>query len=89
MKAGKNDTGNERKLSGKVVLKKFGTGSKSEHDAIYLESAEGSFVLRRQGGNPFYDPELHKLIGKEITATGTINQSLFLAKDIQYSGSLK
>jgi hypothetical protein len=83
MKADKRDTGNERKITGKVVLKKFGAGSKSEYDAVYLESAEGSFILRRMGGNPFHDPELHKLVGKEITATGIISQSLFLAKDIQ------
>ncbi len=83
MKAGKADTGNQQKLSGKVVLKKFGAGSKSEHDAIWLECPQGSFVLRRQGGNPFYDPELHKLIGRQVTATGVISQSLFLVSEIE------
>ena len=84
MKADNSGSGTrEKQLTGKVVLKKFAAGSKSEHDAVYLESGEGSFVLRRMGGNPFHDPELHKLVGKQITATGTVNQSLFLAKDIQ------
>ncbi|HMH32619.1 MAG TPA: hypothetical protein VK543_06285 [Puia sp.] len=84
MKADNSGSGTkEKQLTGKVVLKKFAPGSKSEHDAVYLECGEGSFVLRRMGGNPFHDPELHKLVGKQITATGIVNQSLFLAKDIQ------
>ncbi len=70
-------------LTGTVVQKKFGAGSKSEHDAIYLETDKGDYQLRRLGGNPFSDPELKKLIGKKITATGMLNESLFLASSIK------
>ena len=51
---------------GKVTKKLFGVGSKSEHDAIMLETNEGSFVLRRMGGNPFSDPQVDQLLGKTI-----------------------
>lgn len=51
---------------GTVSKRKFGAGSKSEHDAVYLDTDTGSFVLRRQGGNPFSDPELDALVGKRI-----------------------
>jgi hypothetical protein len=70
-------------LNGKVVKKKFAEGSKSEHDAICLETDNGSFVLRRKGGNPFNDPELHKLIGERVEAMGIINNTLFLADEVK------
>ena len=66
MKAGKMTKKEDQvELNGKVVKKKFGQGSKSQHDAVYLETDSGSFVLRRKGGNPFNDPELNKLIGEK------------------------
>lgn len=51
---------------GKVTKQLFGAGSKSEHDAIMLETNEGAFVLRRMGGNPFSDPQVDQLLGKTI-----------------------
>lgn len=70
-------------LTGKVIQKKFAPGSKSEHDAIYLETDSGDYQLRRLGGNPFSDPELIKLAGKKITATGVLNQRLFIANTLK------
>ena len=81
MKADK--TNNQTEITGTVVRKKFSEGSKSEHDAIYIETETSSYVLRRVGANPFSDPELEKLVGKKICATGTINDYLFLASDIR------
>lgn len=83
MKAGKPDAASKIELEGKVLQKQFAKGSKSEHDALYLETEQGSFVLRRVGGNPFSDPVLKKLIGKKVMATGTINGHLFLATEIK------
>lgn len=84
MKAGKmNKKEDQVELNGKVVKKKFGQGSKSEHDAVYLETDSGSFVLRRKGGNPFNDPELNKLIGEKICATGIINNYSFIASNVK------
>jgi hypothetical protein len=59
-------------LRGKVVRKTFGAGTKSEHSAVYLKTDEAEYKLRRLQGNPFHDPELEKLVGKEIRARGTI-----------------
>ncbi len=70
-------------LTGKVVIKKFGADSKSEHNAVYLETEQGEYVLRKVGGNPFYDASLHKLEGKTVTAKGVISDYLFLATDIK------
>jgi hypothetical protein len=57
---------------GKVIKKLFGKGSKSEHEAVFLETEPDEYVLRRQGGNPFYDPELQNLVGKTIRCTGVV-----------------
>ena len=60
------------RYSGSVVKRPFGVGSKSEHDALFLVTKDGDYVLRRQGGNAFFDPELEKLVGKKIQCTGTL-----------------
>jgi hypothetical protein len=59
-------------ITGRVVKKPFAAGSKSEREAILLVTEEGEYVLRRQGGNPFYDQELEKLVGKKIEVDGKI-----------------
>jgi len=59
-------------LTGRVIKKHIAIGSKSERSAVCLTSDGREYVLRRKDGNPFYDPELEKLVGKEIRATGDI-----------------
>lgn len=78
----KDDKGHVE-LTGKVIQKNFAPGSKSEHDAIYIETDHGDFRLRRRGGNPFSDPELKKLVGKKIIATGMLNDKLFIANTVR------
>jgi len=72
----------ETEIKGEVVLKNFGKSSKSEHKAICLHTPTVDYVLRRVGGNPFNDPELHKLIGKQVIVSGLISEYTFFAKDI-------
>jgi len=55
---------------GRVTRRKFGAGSKSEHEAVYLNTDRGSFVLRRAGGNPFSDSVIESLVGKRIRCRG-------------------
>ena len=69
-------------LSGKIVSKEFGEGSKSEHEALYLETDQGSYVLRQQGANPFEGNPFTKLEGKDVTATGTIDNYIFFATKV-------
>ncbi|MBZ5529905.1 MAG: hypothetical protein LAO20_00615 [Acidobacteriia bacterium] len=68
-------------ISGQVVKGPFATGSKSEHNAIFLISEKGRYVLRRLGGNPFQDPELEKLVGKTIRGQGVVTDYTFLLSD--------
>jgi hypothetical protein len=59
-----------REFIGKVTKRPFAVGSKSERNAVRLDTKEGSYVLRREGGNPLSDPELEKLVGKTIKCKG-------------------
>ncbi len=78
-----NEKNDSVQLTGKVTTGNFSKGSKSEHDAIYLETEKGSFVLRRKGENPFEDPVLKKLIGKTISANGMIHNKIFFVSDVK------
>jgi hypothetical protein len=66
---------------GKVTKQLFGKGSKSESETIFLDTEEGQYVLRREGGNPFHDPELHKLVGKTIRCTGFAREYVLKISD--------
>lgn len=66
------------KLQGKVVRQRFGEGSKSEHDAVMLVTEAGAYKLRRTAGNPFVDPELERLVGKEICCDGSAHDYTFI-----------
>lgn len=73
----------EVELKGTVTRKSFGMGSKSEHTAIYLQTDEGDYRLRRAGGNPFADPELKKWVGEKVVATGMVSGDLLVARSIK------
>jgi hypothetical protein len=64
-------------LSGRVVRKPFGRGSKSERQAIVLRTADGDYVLRRQGGLAFGDPDLERLVGRRLRCQGTLSGYTF------------
>jgi hypothetical protein len=58
-------------LEGTVARRLVAAGSKSEREAVVLESGDSWRVLRRAGGNAFRDPALDELVGKRIRAEGS------------------
>jgi hypothetical protein len=73
-------------LKGKVVRRPFGQGSKSAHDAVMLTTVDGTYRLRRAGGNPFSDPELDKLVGQDIVAQGMLHEGTVIMQSWEASG---
>lgn len=71
------------KITGKIIEKTFGEGSKSEHEALYLETSEGTYLLQLESENPFEQPTLHNLVGTRVTAEGSQNKYLFVARTIE------
>jgi len=58
---------------GHVVRRRVSVGSKSEHEALVLVTDGGDeYKLRREGGNPFRDPELDVLEGERIECEGIV-----------------
>ena len=70
-----------KEFIGKVAMRPFAVGSKSERAAVWLDTAGGSFILRRQGANPLYDPELETLVGKTIKARGEVSDRTLTIAD--------
>jgi hypothetical protein len=65
---------------GRVKRVRIAAGSRSERDAVVLETSEdGALVLRRPGAHPFHDPDLEALVGKQLQAEGSVlGRELFL-----------
>jgi hypothetical protein len=72
--------------TGRVVRKTLHEGSKSEHEGLVLATPEGEFRLRRQGGNPFDDPELRGLEGKQIECEGILRSGQIIMTSWRVTG---
>jgi hypothetical protein len=75
------------KIEGNVVRQRVNAGSKSEHDALVLQSALGDFRLQRAGGNPFWDDQLAGLEGKRIAVEGTVRDNVLILSSWSVLGS--
>jgi hypothetical protein len=69
------------KFKGTVARQPFATESKSEHEAVVLLTAKGPLKLRRVGGNPFHDPKLEELVGRQIVCDGEISSGQLIIRD--------
>ena len=68
-------------VKGRVIREVVAKGSKSERPAVILDTGKKQYVLRRPGENPYSDPTLDELVGKNISATGNLNGiTLFLTE---------
>ena len=70
-------------LVGKVVRGPFGTGSKSERMAVWLETPDRRLTLRRKDGPTFGDKTLEKYVGKRVKCDGFIVGYMLLAERIK------
>jgi len=70
-------------LVGTVSRGPFGTGSKSERQAVWLETSVGRFVLRRKRGPTFDDHGLDKYLGARVRCDGFLLDYLLLAEKIE------
>jgi hypothetical protein len=72
---------NRQELTGLVIKAPFALGSKSEREAILLDTGDKRYVLRRDGGNAFFDPVLEQLVGRKIRGAGRVAGYTFLLSD--------
>ena len=68
-------------LEGRIERRLVERGTKSEHQAMVLVLADGSFQrLRRAGGNPFRDPYFDAMEGQAVRLTGWQRPGYFLVQ---------
>ena len=70
-------------LRGRVTTGIYAKGSKSEHEAIFIETANGRYVLRRKTGPVFNDAELKQYIGHDVECDGFLIDATLLAERIE------
>jgi len=70
-------------LIGKVELGPFGAGSKSEREAVWIETEDERLVLRRKGGPTYGDRELDRYVGKRVKCDGFVVGYMLLAEHIE------
>jgi hypothetical protein len=68
-----------KNLRGTVTRGGYAKGSKSERVAVFLETAEGRFLLRRKGGPAFADVKLERYVGHTIELDGFLVGTTVLA----------
>ena len=68
-------------IDGRVTKHLKSRGSKSERQAVFLETEEGSYVLRRRGGHPFVDEVLDNLVGKTIHCKGVLTEHTLIMSE--------
>jgi hypothetical protein len=58
-------------IRGHARLETVRRGTASEHTGVTLETSDGArWNLVRLGGNPFNDPETHRLSGRHVELRG-------------------
>src|SRR5262249_18073290 len=53
-------------------------GAKAERAAVLLRTADGEYVLRRQGGHPLRDTQLEALVGHTIEGEGVVRDYVLI-----------
>jgi len=74
------------KLRGRVTRGQYAKGSKSERDAVFLETASGRYILRRKDGPAFADPALDHYVGRTVECDGFLVGTTLLAERIGFVG---
>ena len=73
-------------VTGRVSRGPFGGTSKSAHDAVWIEGAEGRYVLRRKGGPAMGDRALERYVGHEVRCDGVLLSHTLVADTIEIVG---
>jgi len=70
-------------LVGLVSRGRYGLGSKSEREAVFLDSDRGRFLLRRKTGPAFGDTEFDRYVGTQVECSGFLIGSTLLVDTIR------
>jgi hypothetical protein len=70
-------------VHGRVTQALYGKGTKSERQAVFIETANARYILRRKTGSAFGDTELMQYVGHEVKCDGFLIGTTLLAERIE------
>ncbi len=70
-------------LRGTVRRGLLGASSKSEREAVWLDTVQGCYVLRCQDAPTFGDTSLEAWVGREVACSGFIVDYVLLADRVE------
>ncbi len=73
-------------IRGRVTRGLYAQGSKSEREAIFFETDNGRYVLRRKTGPAFGDVELEQYVGREVICDGFLVGTTLLVERLEVVG---
>lgn len=73
-------------LSGRVSSGRTARGSKSEREAVFIDTDAGRYVLRRKNGPVFGDDALRRYVGHTVECDGFVLGNTVLSEDIRITG---
>jgi hypothetical protein len=70
-------------MHGRITQGSYGKGSKSEHEAIFIETPNARYVLRPKTGHAYSDTKLRQFIGHEVECDGFLVGTTLLVDRIE------
>ena len=70
-------------LRGQVTRGLYAKGSKSEREAVFLETPTERYILRRKTGPVFGDTELDQYVGHQVECAGFVTGTTFLMERVR------
>jgi hypothetical protein len=70
-------------LRGRVTKGPYARGTKSQRQAVFIETEGGRFILRRKAGPVFADARLKKYVGHVVECDGYFVGTTLLAERIR------
>jgi hypothetical protein len=70
-------------LRGRVTRGIYGKNSKSEREAIFIDTGKERYLLRRKLGPAYGDRQLDRYVGHSVTCSGFLLGTTLLAETIQ------
>jgi hypothetical protein len=73
-------------LRGRVTKGSYAKRSKSDREAVFIETTDERYILRRKTGPVFDDTKLTQFVGHEVECDGFLIGRTFLVERIEVVG---
>ena len=72
-----------KELRGRVTRGIYGKGTKSEREAVFVDTGKDRYLLRRKSGPAYGDKQLDRYVGHLVSCSGFLLGTTLLADAIQ------